>query len=61
MIRGAVILAVGFSLGYAKALHESDDIRTGLAELIRLLNSEAQNMPTDTVDGTVTEEGESNE
>lgn len=32
MIRGAIILAVGFSLGYAKAVSEQEEIRdTALA------------------------------
>lgn len=34
MIRGAIILGVGFSLGYAKALHDTDEIKDMLMKVI---------------------------
>lgn len=62
MIRGAVILAVGFSLGYAKAMHDSEDIRALLAQAVDLLQ-EQQRKSEEAVDGTATEtpEGETHE
>lgn len=60
MIKGAMILAVGFSLGYAKALHDQEDIRSGLAELVTLLKEHEQHtgqdvQKKDVVDGTAEE------
>lgn len=43
MIRGALILAVGFSLGYSKAIRDSDEIR----ELLRELIEEMKHFPPD--------------
>lgn len=45
MIRGALILAVGFSLGYGMALRDSDEITVLLRELI----DELKHFPADAV------------
>lgn len=37
MIRGAIILGVGFSLGYAKAMYDSEEIVVKLTQLITLV------------------------
>jgi hypothetical protein len=37
MIRGALILAVGFSLGYAKALQEQDEVREAAVEFKKFM------------------------
>jgi hypothetical protein len=53
---------VGFSLGYAKAMHDSEDIRALLAQAVDLLQ-EQQRKSEEAVDGTATEtpEGETHE
>jgi hypothetical protein len=43
VIRGALILAVGFSLGYSKAVRDSDEISGLLRELI----DELKHFPAD--------------
>jgi hypothetical protein len=53
-LKGAIILAVGFGLGYAKAVHDTDQIRVLLQELIEELRN--FNMP-----GPPAEDGESEE
>ncbi len=48
MIRGAFILAAGFSLGYGKALSECDDIREYLQKIIDSLTEvTADSTPTE--------------
>lgn len=37
--KGAIILVVGFGLGYAKAVHDTDQIRVLLQELIEELRN----------------------
>lgn len=37
MFRGAIILGIGFSLGYTKALQDSQEIKTMLRQLIDAL------------------------
>lgn len=60
MIRGAVILAIGFSLGYAKALHDSDTIIEKLDDLKKAVINLSEEADSDnTVDGTATETAES--
>lgn len=51
MIRGALILGIGFALGYTKAVQEQDDIVARYAELIDLLlkNERAQQTGQDVV------------
>lgn len=44
-LRGAIILAVGFGLGYAKAVHDTDEIRDLLQELIEELKHFNKNPP----------------
>lgn len=34
MFRGAIILGIGFSMGYVKALHESEEIKELLKHLL---------------------------
>lgn len=53
-LKGAIILAVGFGLGYAKAVHDTDEIRVLLQELIEELRN--FNMP-----GPPAEDGEAEE
>ena len=55
MIRGAVVLAVGFSLGYAKAMHESEDIRALLTQAVDLLQEQKRkaDQPKSDIVGTV--------
>lgn len=36
MLRGAIILGIGFSLGYAKALHDSEEIKDKLTQILDL-------------------------
>jgi hypothetical protein len=52
VIRGAFILAVGFALGYAKALHDNPDIHNILEEakefLVTLKDTELQTDPPKT-------------
>lgn len=64
MIRGALILGIGFSLGYAKAIHDSDDILEKLETLTELvkqavtLDEQERNQdkkPEDVIDGTIIE------
>lgn len=61
MIRGAFILGIGFSLGYGKALHDSQEIKDlllrvidGLSELSKAASKESAEgttaTPSDTVD-----------
>lgn len=61
MIRGALILAVGFGLGYAKALHEQDDIRENIVSVMEFLKekqqADADKRPPD-AESTATEEPE---
>lgn len=40
MIRGALLLTVGFGLGYAKALYDVPAIQDGLITVIELLKEE---------------------
>lgn len=40
MLKGAFILGVGFSLGYAKALQDSQDIKSGLETMLDLLKKD---------------------
>ena len=42
MIRGALLLTVGFGLGYVKALHDVPAIEEGLITVIGLLKDEAK-------------------
>jgi hypothetical protein len=57
MIRGALILGIGFSLGYAKALHDSEDIKEKLTQILDLAKeanersktADTEETPDDTV------------
>lgn len=42
MIRGALLLTIGFGLGYVKALHDVPAIQDGLVTAIGLLKDEAK-------------------
>ena len=42
MYRGALILGIGFSLGYAKALQDSADIKNLLVTVVDLLKEETE-------------------
>jgi hypothetical protein len=50
MFRGAAILAIGFVLGYSKALQDSEEIKTKLDELTKLIKEkwdESATTPSD--------------
>lgn len=47
MIRGALILATGFALGYAKALQDSAELRDVLQDLVDELKKPVQTTPDD--------------
>lgn len=50
MFRGAIILGIGFSLGYSKALQDSQEIKAMLRELIDALqesNESKKRQPTE--------------
>lgn len=61
MIRGALILAVGFGLGYGKAMSEQDAISEVVGHVKRFLDdiaaADKQEKP-ETVDSTVEGEGD---
>lgn len=54
-LRGAFILALGFGLGYAKAVHDTDEIRDLLQDLLE----ELKHFPPDPVPEN--EDGEAEE
>lgn len=42
MFKGAIILGVGFSLGYAKAMHDTDAVVNGISRIITMLDESAK-------------------
>lgn len=42
MFKGAIILGVGFSLGYAKAMHDTDAVVNGISRIIAMLDESAK-------------------